>query len=1041
MSKHENNSKPIKHVYMLIMILFTSILLYGQLPIQPAREISFTTTEGSYINLDLSPDGKTLVFDLLGNLYTMPASGGKARQITKGLPLDMVPMWSKDGQTISFISDRTGDYRLATCDVNGQNCKTWQEVPEACEKTLKWLANFSYDIGWPDGIERKKFEEARNIIYETERLKIFIDSDNLCRYDKASGKKDVIFYKGPFYYGMQKFKATPDGRFIAFYFTDSLERTSLQLVETISGKKRILVPFVYGVSSIFTPDEPLPHYAFSNDSKSVYISYGGKIHNINILTEKDILIPFEATVTESLGPLVKKKFEVSDKPFVSKYTRSASISPDGRKVIFTALNKVYIKELRTGVIKPLVEQPYNQLNPDFSLDGKWIAYATWDDKAGGAIWRIPSKGGVPEKLTDSVGQYTSPTWSRDGKNLFFMRGPALLHDRDDPGEGCLEMYDFSGKTIKKLDENASLRSVLSFSRDGKMLYYSPKRDFVEEGADLRCRLKCLDLATGTTSVAALGGDDMFERRSKITMQRAISPDGKYIVFSNSEDLLLAERTNAGEPIVIFDKRDSCKLVRFRNGVDPRWNKDGKTLEWSYGNKYYQVDINKVVAAAKSARIKSKKQSGLIDVEVKPDREIALEVTAKPLNGNGTIILKNARIITMQNSEVVENGVLVIKDGRIVEIGKASEFKNNYSSAKEIDVSGKTIIPGFIDLHLHMRLQEDIFPQQYWQYLTSLAYGVTTACEPSNTYSSFGYAELLKTGAMIGPRMYSVGRSTTPSFMMPVNNYDDAFSIATKRKLMGGEILKQYTQPNRIQKQWLLKACDSLGLNMTNETSKCPKEQLGMIKDGSTGIEHVAIWGDVYSDVIRLIAASGTYIVPTLQVFYSRSGGVNNADNFDHLWANPDDKKLKRYLPGAIYDELMNAKPKGAFELSYVASVCGKIFREGGRIGLGSHGNDVGTGPHNELWALQMGGLTNMEALQVATLEGARALGLDKHLGSLEVGKVADMIILDKDPLDDIHNSRTIKYVMKDGILYDGETLDMLWPYNTKCPEWRGPGQP
>jgi hypothetical protein len=168
--------------------------------------------------------------------------------------------------------------------------------------------------------------------------------------------------------------------------------------------------------------------------------------------------------------------------------------------------------------------------------------------------------------------------------------------------------------------------------------------------------------------------------------------------------------------------------------------------------------------------------------------------------------------------------------------------------------------------------------------------------------------------------------------------------------------------------------------------------------------------------------------------------VTDADAYYHnLYRQKPDGKLGRFWPTGRYEQLMKSKevPKDTVhpDFVYVASIEAAIFKQGGHIGLGAHGNDPGIGSHWELWAMQRGGLTNLEALRVATISGAEALGLQKDLGSLEPGKIADLIVLDKNPLDDIHNTLSIDYVMKDGVLYDGNTLNTIWPVKKRLPEW------
>lgn len=275
-------------------------------------------------------------------------------------------------------------------------------------------------------------------------------------------------------------------------------------------------------------------------------------------------------------------------------------------------------------------------------------------------------------------------------------------------------------------------------------------------------------------------------------------------------------------------------------------------------------------------------------------------------------------------------------------------------------------------------------------------------------------------------------------------------VLQKRTELGAIVVKNYLSPiPRLQRQWLAKACKDAQLNMTNEGYSFPIWQWTMLKDGCTGVEHNPEWGDVYKDVITLYAKSGTWFTPTLQVTGQGFVSHMTKEYFKYkYWHNPDEK-LRRFtisdpmgrpliMGGESYETIEHAESQDSLYPSLLASslIDARIRHAGGKVTLGCHGNAQGIGAHNELWALQLGGLTNMEALQAATIMGAEALGVQKDLGSLEVGKIADLIILNKNPLDDIHNSREIGFVMKDGILYDGDTLDEIWPEQKKCPEWK-----
>jgi len=1087
---------------MCFLVLPARNLLAQQLPIRPTRTIAFTTNEGSYMSVDISPDGKTLAFDLLGDLYTMPTAGGIATQLTRGIALNLHPVWSPDGKKLAFVTDRTGEFHLATLNlldrtvsVLGTKDKDLLGFPSAYfTLPINWTADSHYvaigdSLYSMTGAKPIMAKPFRHLIGFSKTGDIYLaNGKNLMFYDGKSNEPDKLATSHTRFDPLLTV-VSPDGQSVAF-IADSNKRRCLIIQDIRTSKSKILIPALIEVDERYKNDNIVPHFSFSPDSRFIYISYNGKIHRIEIVTGTNKVVPFSANVKADLGPLNCSKHKVDRSPVKVIFTRSANASPDNKHLVFSALGKVWIMDLPNGKPRPLADQPFNQFQPVFSPDSKWVAYVSWCDTIGGQLWKVSTDGGKPIQLTTAPFQYRHPSWSPDGKSIAVIKGgpwkytdfkssknytngnglPALSPQKDE-GMGQLQLVATDGSKIKAVQDSVPFLNNINFSVDGRRLTFTPKRPtqkpvilpmLVTKNIDSG---KVCGIIGEVTTQRNISAEDIFYS------QKTLSPDGRYFVYSNLEALYLVpipkriglisvpqwDNMDSPNPAIFPPRSDEdmqrpSVVVRFAEGEDPYWEKGGKLLAWSHGNQFYRIDPDKILAAAEKAyrQNRSIPQHRFTSVNITPDETITINLTAPYAYGRGLIALTHARIITMQNNKVIEDGTVVIKEGRFTSVGNSASIKIP-KNAKVVDVRGKTIIPGLIDVHMHLRLADEIYPQQSWMLLASLAYGVTTARDPAQSFDAFGYAELLRSGQMLGPRLYSVGYSVDESLIKRAAYFEDLASIVKNRALFSGSEIKQYQLTTRLQRQWLEMACRAQGLNMTNEGFWDPVRQIAMIKDGSTGIEHNPTFGDVYKDVTTLYAKSGSYLTPTLQVCYGTEEAKAYFD--EKYWHNPDEK-LKRFMlsnPGQETSAPTGSSPETLETITLMKSedtirpgflapahIDTRILNAGGKITLGSHGNDIGIGSHNEIWALQMGGFTNMQALRAATLSGAEALGIQQDLGSIEVGKIADLVVLNSNPLNDIHNTRDIKYVMKEGILYDGDTLDELWPIKKKCPVWKTP---
>ncbi|RUA33496.1 MAG: amidohydrolase, partial [Bacteroidetes bacterium] len=421
------------------------------------------------------------------------------------------------------------------------------------------------------------------------------------------------------------------------------------------------------------------------------------------------------------------------------------------------------------------------------------------------------------------------------------------------------------------------------------------------------------------------------------------------------------------------------------------------------------------------------------------KELKIKVAYEKDIPVGNILLKGARIITMTDAGVIENGDILIENNRIKALGESGSLEIP-KGTKTIDASGKTITPGFVDTHAHMWPNWGLHKNQVWIYSANLAYGVTTTRDPQTaTTDVLTYSDMVNSGMIHGPRVYSTGPGVG-YWMYKIKSLEHAKEVLKQySEYYDTKSIKMYLVGNRQQRQWIIMAAKELELMPTTEGGLDYKLNMTQLLDGYPGHEHSLPIVGIYKDAVQTIAESKMAVTPTLLVSY----GGPWAEEF--YYATEDvyhDKKLQYFTP---YEELaQKSRRRGAWfmEEEHVFPKHAKFMKDlveaDGIGGVGSHGQLQGLGYHWELWSMASGGMSNMDALKTATILGAEALGLEGDLGSIENGKLADLLIMDKNPLEEIRNSNTLTHVIKNGRVYDANTLDEVAPIEKKAEkfEWQ-----
>jgi Tol biopolymer transport system component len=1021
------------------------------LPLTTTRSIEFTTDEGTWMSVDIAPSGEDLVFDLVGDLYLLPRAGGTAQPLTHGPAFDVQPRFSPDGRWIAFISDRDGADNLWIMRPDGSEMRRMSDGYWDFFASPAWLPDstglvvsrgvdgyfggyglWQYRLDGSAPVQLANSEPERNsslgaavsadqrYIYFARRADPFEYSVSLpiwqvVRLDLKTGDEaSITAQPGSAFRPV----LSPDGKLLA-YGARFNAQTGLRLRELASGADRWLIRPVQRddqESSLATMDV-LPGYAFTPDSKALLAAYDGKIRRIDITTGQSQVVPFKAHIKQSIGPDLHRARRIEDSATVrARIIHDPVLAPGGRRAAFTAFARVYVVDLPNGQPQRLTRSAVGEFQPAWSPDGQWLAYVTWDENAGGALWKTRADGsGEPVRLTNGTAFYSQPAWSPDGTGIAVLRKPRyarLLSEtfqswpasREGSGHGTVSdellWLPIDGRTAQHVTLQEAIGPPHFVNAEPQRIYLSTTEGLMSyrrDGSDRRLHLRPM-----------WRGQSHSDTKAALAPDIQISPNGRQaLVRAVDQWLYRVDLPNGNSQSVDLDLRqpsNSVERITTQAADFFAWTEDGKTVTWSVGSTLFRKAL-----------------------DGSPTETFSIQVERPRHRPLGVVMLRNARVITLRGDEIIPHADILIRDNRIAAVGLAGSVPIPVG-AQQIDLSGKTIVPGFIDVHAHWRTPAKVLDRQPWGLLAPLAFGVTTGRDPSSTEFLLAHHDMVEAGMLLGPRAFTTAHPIDSS--IDVQSLDEAREVLTRySRHYGVETIKSYAPGNRRQRQWIAMASREQGVTPTTEGWMDFRLAVTYALDGYSGHEHNIPQVPLFKDIVELFAKSRIMYTPTLLVSY---GGPEGDSWFFTDTKRTGDPKIQRFIPPELLQGVSHRRPwvhpaEQVFPLT--AASAAKIARAGGRIGVGAHGQLDGPDFHWEMWALHADGqgLTPMEILRAATIHAAEAIGYGADLGSIEPGKLADLLVLSADPLTDIYNTDDLVYVMKNGELFDASTLTQIWP--------------
>ena len=1026
-------------------------------------DVPIRTDEGTWMDVDVSPDGRTLAFALLGDIYTMPISGGTPTRIAEGLAWEVQPRFSPDGNRIAFTSDRGGGDNIWIMNRDGSDKKqvtkedfrlinqpSWSPDGRyivakkhfTTERSLGTGEVWLYHVSGGGGVKLvKRSNEALqkelgepiyapdgNAIYYTRNVTsgpIFEyaqDSNaGIFRVEKYEIDTGEVTTAIGGYGGAVRPTPSPDGKSIAFVRRDK-DQSQLWVKDIASGRERM----VYGQLDLDMQETwavygVYPMMDWTPDSNSIVTWGGGKLWRVAADGSGAANIPFSVDDTRAVAKAPHPVIDVAPDTFTAKIPRFATVSPDGRTIVFESLGKLYTKPVGSDAApRRLTSGDSEQLElwPTWSRDGSRIAFVRWSDSDLARIVTVDARGRGERIVTSQPGHYAVPQFSPDGRTIVFeKRGGGYLTSPDYSENEGVYAVPAAGGTPRMITRNGSDPQFGS----------GDDRLFMLARADGNLQLISSDLNGEARRVHAQG---------ELANDFRVSPRGDYVAFRQNYEVFAMPLLPGGQAVTVGEKASSLPVTKVSTGGADYigWAENGSTLHWSMGPALYRASTSALTPAAPQDKEAPK--------FTPPDSGTSLARTIRADKASGMVAITGARIHTMagEGAGTIENGTILIDGDRIAAVGPAASI-DVPAGATIVDAAGSTVIPGLVDAHAHgAQGTGDLVPQQNWSLVQNLALGTTTIHDPSSSASMiFAASERQQAGSLLGPRIFSTGEiiygAKSPGVYARVDSYDDALAHVRRIKAQGGISVKNYNQPRREQRQQVVAAAREENMLVVAEGGSLFGMDMNLIADGNSTLEHNIPLDVMYEDVLQMFGQSDTNYTPTLVVTYGGLAGDPYWRQATDVFDNP----LLVHTPPKMLlagNARRTKAPDWAFVDDNSAREAKKLAQRGVKVSIGAHGQQAGIAAHWELWSFARGGMSNVEALRAGTIEPARSLGMERDVGSLEVGKLADLVILTADPAQDIRNSDDIAQVMLGGRLYDARTMNEVETGDTRRkPYW------
>jgi len=1029
--------------------------------------LSFRVDEGTWMNLDVTMDGSYIEFDLLGDLYRIPATGGKALPVRVGPEWTSMPIRSPDGSQLAYLGDQGEGVQSIWVKSNERKDAIQVTAPDRDVVAFSWSA---------DG----------NQIFAIHSRSNRIGDNELVAYSIATGEAKALGSKtnnaigitralenGTFYFARYDggqiadsatlntsvYKRTPDGHVSlivenAFAPRISPDESVLTFARQYDGKTsifglslssgslteigRVQTAIATGTVGNAHHQAMLPRYDFSPSGQHIFATRSGKLVQLSVDGQAAEMVPFFVDVESAFRRARSVENSISDQ-FTAKQLLWLDSTRALDQFFFSAGGLVWAVDLDTEAIRRLSLSEALAFEPELSPNEDSVAYVVWRDKGPYEI-RIAAANGASEEalIISSNTILAQPAWSRDGRHLYYLALADVacgeVTNLSFPGSGLCESndqdkrvylarlmkYDLESAAavemesfVMPIDWTRLLRSATVEGTNGDYVYYL-RLVTAAQGQEYYEMVQ-LNFESGHSNVIA-----------RLETNRgfgsiAISPNGERMAFvlNGRVRVYVLDRGELEETPI-----NSETLLEESKAIGPAGQHlswlDEDTLLWAFGNRIYSWQ-------------KAWAQGKLVE---------QLNVPLPRNFPSATIAFVNATIVTMQDNKVIQSGTIVVRDGRIQDIGKCEQVEVP-EGAFVVDVSGKTIIPGLVDTHAHPHSPASRRNEYYFEmnlnYVAFLAHGVTTIFDPQASLEAdaFAQAEMVSVGSIVGPRIYTTGtaifgsHTNQPSWFhrtRPITKRDlSNIAAAIKYKASNGvNYVKSYNVARRDWRQAIVQAAQKSGLGITTEGGGRQSEQLSHVLDGHTATEHNLPVAELYDDVVQLLARTGVFYTPTLTLLYGGLYGdaffLSRAD----IWSQP---KVHRFTRPADMRRIGKRAffPDSEQALFAAARSINEIILAGGRVTIGGHHRPYGLTTHWEMQLFALGGVAPMDVLRAATLRGAEKLGLEDDIGSLEKGKIADLLVLNSNPLVNVSNTLDIEYVVKGGVVFHSESMTEMWP--------------